>query len=457
MILILERLKKITLTPAQYISLGFLIIILVGGFILYLPWSYTSEQGPSVIDSIFTAASAVCVTGLVVVDTATTWSTFGQLWILFLIQIGGIGFVTILTSLALAFGKKISLSNKVLATESLSQNNLNDIVSIVKKVTLTTLIIEFIGALALSIYFIPRYGLTKGILFSVFHSISAFCNAGFDLMGGESGQFSSLTLFYDNTYINIIICSLIVLGGLGFITISEVLEKKSFKKLSLHSKIVLLTTLSLILIGSALIFILEYSNTSTLGDLTFKDKILISIFQSITIRTAGFNTIDLSAMNISTLVILIVLMTIGASPASTGGGIKTTTFFICFLFVKDTILNNNEHNVFKKKIPNYIVNKALTALIIAIGAISIFLIILTTLEPSLSLEQATFEIVSALATVGLSLGITPILSAPSKILLILIMFLGRVGSITVLIALLSKLQQNRAKCKIQYIEENVLI
>lgn len=452
MITILNKLKKIEFTPAQYISLSFLIIILLGGFVLYLPISYNSSVSPSAIDCIFTAASAVCVTGQVVLDTSITWSTFGQAWILLLIQIGGIGFVTILTAITLALKKKVSLSSRVLATESLNQNEVSNISTIIKKVSQLTLIIESIGALLLSLYFIPNYGFLKGTFLSIFHSISAFCNAGFDLMGQYSGAFSSLTSFYINPYVNLIIASLIILGGLGFITITEIINKRSFKKISLHSKIVLSTTGFLVVAGTILIFILEYSNPDTLGPLALGEKILTSFFQSITTRTAGFNTIDLASMNTATIIVFLILMTIGSSPSSTGGGIKTTTFFSAIVFAKSVILNR-DYNAFHKRIPEKIINKALTTILVSIGAISLFSVLISIFEPHLNLEQIAFEVISSLATVGLSLGVTPLLSTPSKILLILAMFLGRVGAITVLIAIVKTSKNN----KIKYTEESILI
>lgn len=457
MINIFNKLKKIELTPAQSISLSFLIIILLGGFVLYLPISYIpqngiSANGPSAIDCIFTAASAVCVTGQVVVDTSTTWSIFGQLWILLLIQIGGIGFVTILTAITLTIKKRVSLSSKILATESLNQNEVSNISNIIKKVSKVTFVIELIGALALAVYFIPNYGFLKGIFFSIFHSISAFCNAGFDLMGQFSGPFSSLTSFYNNAYINIVISSLIILGGIGFITISEIIDKKSLKNLSLHSKIVLSTTAFLITVGTVTIFILEFSNPNTLGRLTLSEKILTSFFQSVTTRTAGFNTIDLAAMNNATIIVFLILMMIGASPSSTGGGFKTTTFFTAILFVKSIVLNR-DYNAFHKRIPDKIINKALATILVSIAGVTIFSILISIFEPNLSLEEIVFEVISALATIGLSLGVTTVLSTPSKILLIIAMFLGRVGAITVLIAI-SKTTKNN---KIKYTEESILI
>ena len=453
--LLLNKIRKIHLTPAQYITLGFLIIILLGGFVLYLPCSYTESSNPSIIDTIFTAASAVCVTGLVTLDTATTWTFFGQLWILCLIQIGGIGFV--ITTIFISFKKKVSLPSKIIARESLSQDSLGDIINVVKKVVIVTFIIELIGVFLLAIYFIPSYGFLEGLWYSIFHSISAFCNAGFDLMGSKSGEFSSLTSFTSNIYVNTVLCILIILGGLGFLTITEIIKKRSIKSLSLHSKIVIFTTIALIFIGAVAIFTLEYSNKETLGPLSLVDKITAATFQSVTIRTAGFNTIDLSLLRVPTIVVMVSLMIIGASPASTGGGIKTTTFFACVLFIKDTILGNEDHNAFERRIPLQTINKALATGILAILLSALLTIILSTLEKDISLTQAIFEVISALATVGLSLGITPLLSTISKLLLIITMFLGRVGYITVLIALSTKITQNKNNHKIKYTEENILI
>lgn len=453
----LDKIRPKKLTPAQYITLGFLIIILFGGFILYLPFSYTQDSNPTIIDTIFTAASAVCVTGLVTLDTATTWTFFGQLWILCLIQIGGIGFVTIITVIFIYLKKKVSLPSKIIARDSLSQDNFGNIGNVIKKVVKVTLLIELIGAFALSIYFIPNYGFIEGLWSSIFHSISAFCNAGFDLMGSRTGEFSSLTSFTSNIYVNSVISLLIILGGLGFLTITEVFEKRRIKSLSLHSKIVLSTTITLILIGAIAIFILEYSNSETLGNLSLIDKITASVFQSVTIRTAGFNTINLSLLRVPTVVTIVFLMLIGASPASTGGGIKTTTFFTCMLFIKDTIFNNEEHNTFGRRIPKTTVNKALATGLLAVLLSVLLIILLSAFEPNLTLTQVTFEIVSALATVGVSLGATPTLSVTSKMLLIMTMFLGRVGYITVLIALSTKITQNQNSNKIKFTEENILI
>ena len=442
--------KNSHMTPARWITASFLLIAILGGFLLYLPISSISEKSPPLIDCIFTAVSAVCVTGLVTLDTATTWSTFGKSVILLLIQIGGIGLVTIITYIMLTFKKRVSLSNKLIILESLNQDKEVNISTIIKKVTNITLFIEILGAIAMSFYFIPNLGLGKGVLFSIFHSVSAFCNAGFDLMGQISGEFSSLSSLYNNHYLNFVIAILIILGGIGFLTISEILEKKSFKKLSLHSKIVLTTTAALITIGTIFIFVFEFNNT--LGNLTITEKFTASYFQSVTSRTAGFNTINLSAMNISTMVVFYTLMIIGSSPLSTGGGIKTTTLFCCLVFVRNSILDEDFY-AFKRKIPTKTIYKALSTLVLAIVLICIFITTISAIETSLGLKEVTFEVVSALATVGLSLGVTPTLSITSKILLMIAMFIGRVGAITLFLAF----SKRDEKVKIKYIEDTVLI
>lgn len=451
-----ENRNKEKLTPYQQITLGFMTLILIGAAILYLPLSYKGHTNPSIIDCIFTSTSAICVTGLVTLDTSTTWSFFGQAWILLLIQIGGIGFMTLISTVYSIIKKKVSLSDRLAVKESLNQENIGGVVSLVRKVVLTTLFIEIIGAILLAFKFIPLLGITTGIWYSIFHSVSAFCNAGFDLMGVISGPFTSLTFFKEDLYLNIVISSLIILGGLGFPVISELLKKKKLKKLSLHSKIVITVSASLILFGAIYIFITEYNNPQTLKNLPLGTKLLVSLFQSITTRTAGFNTIDLSMMKTSTLLALTILMFIGASPASIGGGVKTTTFLATITFLKSSICGSTEYNIFKKRIPNITVFKAVSTILISFMVSFIAITLITLLEPNLSLIQCIFESVSSLATVGLSLGATSYLSIPSKVLIIGMMFLGRVGSATVILAVSSKIF-NSKQTNIKYTDENILI
>lgn len=443
-----------SLTPAQALTLGFLIVIIFGGFILYMPISHKSNTDVSAIDAIFTAASAVCVTGLVVVDTSTQWSSFGQMWILLLIQIGGIGFMTLLSVISMLLKKKIKLSEKLILQESLSQSSFADLYELVKNVLKVTLFIELIGAILLSFHFAPELGLAKGIWYGIFHSVSAFCNAGFDLLGIYTGEFSSLTSAFSNWSFIATIGVLIVLGGLGFPVIMDIITQKAFKKLSLHSKIVILTTITLLATGSLLILMFEWSNVNTLGTLNVNEKILGAIFQSTSTRTAGFNTFDLSNLRTASLLIMLMLMFIGASPASTGGGLKTTTFAITIMSILNTFLKKEDVTVFKKRVPKNIVSKAQVSTLLAILIVSAATVLLVTLESNISLESALFEVISAIATVGLSLGITSTLSVPSKILIIILMFLGRVGSTTVILALASRISSAK-KSNIKYTEEHI--
>lgn len=442
------------LTPTQFITLGFFILVLLGASVLYMPISYNGEP-PSIIDCIFTSTSAVCVTGLVVVDTATTWSAFGQAWLLLLIQIGGIGFMTILTIMLMTLKKRVTYSDKLKIKESLNQDTVSSILTLVKRIVKITLIIEIIGAILLTFYFVPHLGINKGLWYSIFHSISAFCNAGFDLMGNISGEFSSLTSFRSNTYVNVVISILIILGGIGFPVIKDVVVSKKFENLTLHSKIVVISTVCLIFGGAILILLLESGNPYTLSNLTLMEKFNASFFQSITTRTAGMNTIDLSLMRTPTLLIMLLLMFIGASPVSTGGGIKTTVFSVIIIYIKNSLIGNTDNNSFKRRIPKEIVIKSITTMILASSLVFITTLSLTILEPNITLISAIFESISSLATVGLSLGVTPTLCTFSKIILIFNMFLGRVGAMTVMYAISSKLIKN--KPSIRYTEENILI
>lgn len=444
----LNKIRKIHLTPAQYITLGFLIIILLGGFVLYLPCSYTESSNPSIIDTIFTAASAVCVTGLVTLDTATTWTFFGQLWILCLIQIGGIGFVTIITTIFISFKKKVSLPSKIIARESLSQDSLGDIINVVKKVVIVTFIIELIGVFLLAIYFIPSYGFLEGLWYSIFHSISAFCNAGFDLMG----NFSSITSYATNITILLNTSALIIIGGLGFAVWSELYSFKNLKKLSLHTKIVLLTTFILIVCGMVFIFLFEYNNSKTIGNMSIIDKLTNSFFASVTTRTAGLNSIPLNDMTGASKFLTIIFMFIGGSPGSTAGGIKTSTLAIIVLIIIAIIKGREDTEVYGKRISKDTVQKAILVFMLGIFIVLVVTLILTITEQA-SLESLIFEAVSAFGTVGLTLGVTPHLSIIGKIVIMITMYLGRVGPMTVMLAITRK----KRKRDYRYPEDKILI
>ncbi len=448
-------LKINSMEPVQVMVIGFGAVILFGALVLNLPISTQSGESIGFLNALFTSTSAVCVTGLVVVDTSTYWSEFGQFVIITLIQTGGLGFMTIATMFALLARKRINLRERLLIQESLNQKDLSGLVKLTRYIIMMTITIEAIGALLLSIVYIPELGLAKGIWYSVFHSISAFCNAGFDLMGSIGGEYSSLTSFVDNVLINVVICGLIILGGIGFPVLLDVINNKKYSRLNIHSKIVINTTLILIAMGFAFIFIAEFSNQDTLGSLTLKEKLLSSVFQSVTLRTAGYNTIDLTLLSESTLFLMITLMLIGASPASTGGGLKTTTIATLFLAVKSFILGKEDIEIFQRRISDTTVKKSLGIFFIGVLISLVGTLALNIVNPEFTLLESGFEVISAFATVGLSIGSTPTLNSGGKLIIMILMFLGRVGSLTIFMALISK--NSKVKSKIRYAEGKIIV
>lgn len=441
--------------PTQIMVIGFAIVILIGAILLSMPISTQNGESIGFLDALFTSTSAVCVTGLIAVDTSTYWSFFGQLIIITLIQIGGLGFMTVTTLFSLIIKKRINLKERLLIQESLNQIDLSGLVKLTRYILLTTFFIEGTGALLLSTVFIPQFGILNGIWYSIFHAISAFCNAGFDLMGVVSGPFSSLTYYVNNFTITITISLLIILGGIGFPVILDVIRNKKLSKLTIHSKVVLFSTIVLIAFGMLFILLLEYNNPNTLGKLGFGGKILASLFQSITIRTAGFNTIDLAAMRESSIFVMIILMFIGASPASTGGGIKTTTIATLILTVKSFILEKQDIEVCKRRISETTVKKSLGIFLIGITIVVMGTLIISITDPDFSLLEVEFEVVSAIATVGLSIGGSPNLSVLGKIFIMLFMFMGRVGSLTIFMALASRGVKNNPP--IRYPEGKIIV
>ena len=447
---------KNKLKPEQTMILGFAIIILIGAILLNLPISSRNGQSIGFIDALFTSTSAVCVTGLITVDTATHWSEFGHIIIIILIQVGGLGFMTIATSFALIAKRKINLKEMLVIQESLNQLNLSGLIKLTKNLLAITFIIEGIGALILSIEFIPQFGVSKGIWYSIFHSVSAFCNAGFDLMGSVSGEFTSLTSYVNNYTVSITISLLILLGGIGFPVIIDIIKAKKFKKLTIHSKIVLITTGLVTLISVLLILLVEFNNPDTLGDLALVDKIVASLFQSITSRTAGFNTIDLSLMTQSGIFIIIILMFIGASPASTGGGVKTTTIATVALYVKSSILKKEDVEIYGRRLSMTIIKKSMGIFFIVITMVSIGTLLISILQPEFSLIESWFEVMSAITTAGLSIVGSANLNIASKLIIILYMFIGRVGSLTIFLALTAN-SLKKVKAHIRYPEEKILV
>lgn len=442
---------NIKLKPTQVLVIGFATIILIGGLLLNLPIASQNGESVGFINAIFTATSAVCVTGLSVVDTGTYWTAFGKTVILFLIQIGGLGFMTLATMFFIILGKKISLKERLIIQEAFNQSTLAGLVRFSKYVLIVTFGVEGLGALFLSLRFIPQYGWITGIAYSIFHSVSAFCNAGFDLIGNGK----NLMPYVSDPIVSLTVSFLIIIGGIGFSVITDVFTNRKLKKLSLHTKMALLITALLLTIGTIGFIVLEWRNPNTLGSLNLGGKFLSGFFQSVTVRTAGFNTVDFAQMRTASKLLAIILMYIGGSPASTAGGIKTTTLGVILFTIISVIKGKSETELFRKRISRDIVNRAITIAIIGIFLIISVTMILSITDSQFDFMEILFEVVSAFGTVGLTLGITPLLSAFGKTLLIFMMFAGRVGILTIAFALAR--QQHKYKGNIKYPEGKILV
>lgn len=416
------------MTQAQTIAFGFLIIILIGTILLMLPIASRSGHSAGFLTALFTATSSTCVTGLVVVDTYTHWSLFGQLIIIILIQVGGLGFITIGVLFSILLKKNIDLKQRGLLKESVNTIHIGGVVRLVKKIFIGTVIFEGIGAIVLSFHFVKEYGLIRGIYYGVFHSISAFCNAGFDLMGNKA-PYSSFTNDYGNILINVTIMALIVIGGLGFIVWDDLSKNKfHFRKYMLHTKIVLTTT-AILIFGCAVLFYI-FESPNLLSDMSTKDKILASLFSSVTARTAGFNTIDTASLTSSSKLLTVALMFIGGSPGSTAGGIKTTTAAVVICYIINTLTGKPDCNIYKRRIADATVKKACVIVCVNLLIGLIGTIIICHLQNSAPISDVLFEVFSAIGTVGMSTGITRELTAPSRIIIAILMYCGRIGSIT---------------------------
>lgn len=424
--------KKIKLNNMQIISLGFVTIIIIGSLLLCCPLASRTGTWTPYFDSLFTSTSATCVTGLIAFDTFTHWSLFGQIVIITLIQIGGIGFMTIVTMLSIVLKRHIGLNERKLLMESAGSMKIAGVVALIKRICIGTFIFEGLGAVMLSIRFIPEMGMLRGIYNAVFHSISAFCNAGFDLMG-RYAPCSSLTRYQDDVIVNVTIMALIVIGGVGFFVWNDILFTKcKYKKFQLHTKIVLVTTGALILIGFVLFFFLEYNHA--FKNLSFGNKIMASFFQSITPRTAGFNTINLTELSTGGTIITYVLMFIGGSPGSTAGGIKTTTFLVLMLEAIAFAKNKSQVTIFKRRIDEATLRQASIVVSIYVTAVTVACIVICATQDC-SISDTLFEVISAISTVGLTKGITPTHDAVTQITLIMLMYLGRVGVLTFAISI----------------------
>lgn len=411
----------------KIIALCYILLIFVGALILTLPVSSKSGISINYLDALFTATSATCVTGLVVFDTFSQFTLLGQLTILVLIQIGGIGFMTVASIFLMLTGKRIGLWSRGALTESINAFQVGGIIRLIRRVIRATIIFELLGTVLLAIRFCPQFGLGTGLYYSVFHSVSAFCNAGFDLFGRFS-EYGSLIPYQTDILVNLTIAFLIIIGGLGFVVWDDMLEHKlKFSKYKLHSKIVLISTIILIATGTLMFYFLE-SGFAFINQSGF-NKWIMSFFQSVTPRTAGFSTIDISALSDGGVFLTMLLMLIGASPGSTAGGIKTTTFVIIIISVISYLKNDNDVNIFKRRLEKDTLKKAIStfAVYLLFAVSGIFIILMS---QNLSFSKVAFEVLSAIGTVGLSTGVTRELNSLSQIVIMVLMFCGRIGSLT---------------------------
>lgn len=430
---------------------GYLIIILAGALLLALPAATRGPGGTPLSDCFFTATSATCVTGLIRYDTFTHWTLFGQLVILGLIQIGGVGFMTIAILVMVLTKRKIGLNQRSIMQNSISAPQIGGIVRLTKFIALGTVMLEGIGAILLSASFIPRFGLKKGIYFSVFHAVSAFCNAGFDLMGGTTGKFSSLTGMADNWYVGLVIMLLIFVGGLGFGVWYDLGTCRfRFRRLKLQSKMVLSISVGLIVLGAVALALLEWKQP-LYAEMSIGEKLHASIFQSVSARTAGFNSVDLAGLTDGGLFVMICLMFIGGSTGSTAGGIKTTTFWILCISIIATFRRKKNIEMFGRRMEEGITRTASCVFMTYLLLTSASAVLISALE-GLPLLTALFETVSAMATVGLTLGVTPTLGMVSKLLLAFLMLCGRVGSITMLLAFSSEKRVTNSKLPLEKVQ-----
>lgn len=440
------------ISPMKIVALTFALIIFLGATLLNLPIASRSGVSCGFRPALFTATSATCVTGLVLFDTFIQWSGFGQVVILCLIQIGGLGFMSAATLIVFLLRKRIGLKQRLVMAQALSLNDIEGVVRLQKTVISGSFTIEGLGAAILLFRFWPEYGFWNGLKWGVFHAVSAFCNAGFDIFGCLSPG-SSLMEFQSDPVVLLTLCSLIVVGGLGFLVWEEVAKLRSFRKLSVYTRLVLATTAGLILTGWAIICFMEWNNPETLGPMSLRDKLLNGLFQSITLRTAGFASLNQAAMTEGSKAISVIFMLIGGSSGSTAGGIKTVTFVVLLLFIATRARGRSTVCAFRRTIPQGQVLDAMTIALIMVALAMVGGIFISTTSP-VGFTDALFETASALGTVGLTAGATEKLSAAAQILIIIYMYFGRVGVLTLSLGFLTG---NKVEERYRYAQTNLLI
>jgi trk system potassium uptake protein TrkH len=443
-------------SPAQIIVMGFAGIIVLGAILLNLPIASSSGRSIGLLDAFFTSASGVCVTGLSVIEVGTELSVFGQVVLLILIQIGGLGFMITTSFIYMVIGKRITLKERMVLKESLNEFNLQGIVRMARNILLLTLVAESAGILLMMIRFVPDYGVAQGIYYSVFHSISSFCNAGFDILGFGN----SMQAYVGDPLINFTMMGLVITGGIGFFVLLELFRaptRSNKHKFSTHTKIVLITTATLIGAGFVVFFVTEYSNPNTLGNLPLGNKVMAALFQSVTTRTAGFSTIGQGGLLPVSKLMTLFLMFIGASPAGTGGGIKTTTFAVVIMLIASIIRGHDEITVFKRRINKQVAMRGIAIMFLGLAFIGILTIALSLAETgNFKVGDLLFQLTSAFGTVGLSTIQTGALSAASDIVLMIAMFTGRVGLLTITFAIAKRLA-NKTQNKMKYPEDKIMI
>lgn len=416
------------LTYVRIIALGYLLVILAGTLLLMIP-AATKNGKTDFLTALFTATTSTCVTGLVVVDTGTHWSLFGQCTILMMIQVGGLGFMTMGMLFAMFLKKKITLRTRGLLQESMNGLQMGGIIRLVRMVLKGTALIELLGAVLLSFRFVPMFGLSKGIFYGIFHSVSAFCNAGIDLMGGHFGEYSSFVDFHGDILINVVLMALVIIGGIGFFVWDDIRRKKlHISKYVLHTKMTLVMT-GILLLGGTILFYL-FEKDRLLFGMSAKDQLLAAAFSAVTPRTAGFNTIDTKALSGASKLLTIVLMFIGGSPGSTAGGIKTVTALVLIVYVWSNLRASKGVHIFKRRLDDDVIRKASNVVVISILLAVGAAIFICYSQPYLMIEDVLFEVVSAIGTVGMSTGVTRELGTASRVVIILLMYCGRIGSMS---------------------------
>lgn len=428
----------------RLLALGFLAMIIAGALMLTLPWAAASGKSVGFSDALFTATSAVCVTGLTVLETGTAYSMFGQIVILALIQVGGLGFVTIMTLISVALGRRVTLRERMMIQEAMNENNIGGMVRLILWVIKLTFACELAGAALLAVRFIEEFGLARGAYYAVFHAISAFCNAGFDILG----EGANVMRYAEDPLVSLTLCALVIAGGLGFGVINDVLHARRFSKMRLHTKLVLVTTGILLLAGTLGTLAAEWNNPDTLGDMNFGGKLLAAFFQSATLRTAGFFTLAQDALRPAIKFMGVALMFVGAGPASTGGGMKVTTVAVLVLLTVSIIRGKKDAAVFGRTLPTDLLKRAMAIFMTGMAALILCTLLLSAMHPEIMLIDVLYECASALCTVGLSAAGTANFCAAARLMLILMMYMGRIGPMTLALAVAMRQQNQGASLRL---------